>query len=219
MSNKIDYINEKLPASKLVPLGLQHVLSMYAGALVVPIMIGKALGLNPQQLAYLIAADLFTCGLATLIQAFGIGNYAGIKMPVILGCSFVAVSPMIAIGTSGGLSGAEGLTAIYGATIISGLLLWAVAYYFGKLTKFFPPVVTGTVITVVGLSLIPLAINNSAGGIGEKGYGDPKNLLLALFVLAIVLFMNRFFKGFLQSISVLVGLIVGTIVAYFMGMV
>ncbi|AFS79713.1 xanthine permease PbuX [Gottschalkia acidurici 9a] len=220
MSNKIDYVNERLPVKQLVPLGLQHVLSMYAGALVVPIVLGGALGLSPQQLAYLIAADLFTCGIATLIQAYGIGNYAGIKLPTILGCSFVAVGPMIAIGTAANVSsGVQGLTIIYGATIISGLLLWAVSGLFGKLTRFFPPVVTGTVITVVGLSLIPLALDNAAGGANNADYGDPKNLLLAVFVLGVVIFMNRFFKGFLQSISVLVGLLAGTIVAYFLGMV
>ena len=219
MSNKIDYINEKLPVKKLVPLGLQHVLSMYAGALAVPIILGASLGLSAQDVAFLIAADLFTCGLATLIQAYGIGNYAGVKLPVVLGCSFVAIGPMIAIGTSNGMTGTAGLPDIYGAVIASGLIIWAIAGVFGKLTRFFPPIVTGTVITVVGLSLIPVAINNAAGGLDNPGYGDIKNLLLALFVLVVVLFMNRFFKGFLQAISVLIGLIAGTIVAYFLGMV
>lgn len=218
MSDSRDYVNEKLPLKQLIPLGLQHVLSMYAGALVVPIVLAAALGLNAQQTAYLIAADLFTCGIATLIQAYGIGNYAGIKLPTILGCSFVAVGPMIAIGTSVG-GGTVGLTVIYGATIVSGLLLWATSGLFGKLTRFFPPVVTGTVITVVGLTLIPMALNNAAGGLNNPDFADPKNLGLALFVLIVVIIMNRFFTGFMQSISVLAGLLAGTIVAYFMGMV
>lgn len=206
-----------MPASKLFPLGLQHVLSMYAGALAVPIILAGALGLKGEQLAYLIAADLFTCGIATLIQSFGIGNFAGVKLPTVLGCSFVAVGPMIAIGTAAG-GGIPGLKIIFGGTIVSGLLLFAVAYFFGKLTKFFPSVVTGTVITVVGLSLLPTALNNAAGGLGKEGFGDLRNLGLALFVLIVVIIMNRFFKGFLQSLSVLVGLVAGTIAAGFMGM-
>jgi xanthine permease len=210
---KKNLVDEKLPISRLFPLGLQHVLAMYAGALAVPLILGGAMGLSQQELAYLIAADLFTCGIATLIQAFGIGNYAGIKLPVVLGCSFVAVGPMVAVGKE------ASLPVIYGAVIASGIFIWLIAGLFGKLTKFFPPLVTGTVIAVVGLSLMPVAINNAAGGTGKPDFGSPANLGLALFTLIVVLIMNRFFKGFLQAISVLAGLVAGTIAASFMGMV
>jgi xanthine permease len=212
MSTKVDKINEKLPMAQTIPLGLQHVLAMYAGAVVVPLIVGGALGMTPQQLAYLVAADLFTCGIATLLQAIGIGKSIGIKLPVVLGCSFTAVGPMITIGHEAGPG------AIYGAIISSGIFVLIFSYFFGKLLRFFPPVVTGSVVTIIGLSLIPVAINNLAGGVGAKDFGAPKNLALGVFVMLFIILINKFFKGFWQAISVLLGLIVGTIVASFMGM-
>lgn len=204
--------DEKLPVKKLFPLGLQHVLAMYAGALAVPLIVGSAIGLTTQQIEYLIAADLFTCGVATFIQSFGLGKYVGIKLPVILGCSFVSVTPMIAIGKT------EGLPVIYGAIICSGIFVILCSFFFGKILKFFPPIVTGSVITIVGLSLLPVGLDNAAGGYGPH-YGDPKNLLLAAIVLISILLMNKYFKGFAQATSVLLGLILGTVIAACMGMV
>ncbi len=186
---------------------------MYAGAIAVPLILGGALALNAQQITFLIAADLFTCGIATLLQAFGIGNLLGVKLPVILACSFIAVSPMISIGKQ------YGLTTIYGAVIVAGIILAVLAPVFGKIIRIFPPVVTGSLITVVGLSLTSVAFNSAAGGTGSKSFGDPKNLALAAFTLLIILVVNKYFKGFIQAIAVLIGLIVGTIVASFMGMV
>ena len=208
--NEVDTI---LPFSELFPLGLQHVLAMYAGAVAVPLIIGGALGLTPQQVTFLIAADLFTCGLATFLQSFGIGNILGVKLPVILACSFIAVSPMISIGKE------YGLTTIYGSVIVAGIMLALLAPVFGKVIRIFSPVVTGSLITVVGLSLTSVAFNSAAGGIGSKGFGDPKNIALAAFTLVIILIINKYCKGFIQAIAVLIGLIVGTIAASFMGMV
>ncbi|NMA23808.1 MAG: hypothetical protein GX938_09925 [Spirochaetales bacterium] len=129
---KVDKADEKLPLGQTVTLGLQHVLVMYAGAIAVPIIIGGAIGLNQTQLAILIAADLFTCGIATLIQTIGIGNFAGIKLPVLLACTFTTVGPMIGIGQ------AHGITAIYGSIIVAGLLVILLAPLFGKVLRFFP---------------------------------------------------------------------------------
>ena len=98
MIKQTDALNEKLPIKKLIPLGLQHILAMYAGAVMVPLIVGKSLGLSSEQIATIISIDLFVCGLSTLIQVIGIGKFAGIKLPVILGCSFTAVGPMIIIG-------------------------------------------------------------------------------------------------------------------------
>lgn len=212
MSTNVNSVDQKLPIKQLFPLGLQHVLAMYAGALAVPLIVGGAIGLDPQQITYLIAADLFTCGIATLLQALGVGNWLGIKLPVILGCSFVAVSPMIAIGK------AQGLPVIYGAVIAGGLFVVICSFFFGKILKFFPPLVTGSVILTVGLSLTPVALNNAGGGAGKPDFGDPKHLLLAAFTLIVVLIMNRYFKGFMQAVGVLIGLVAGTAVAGMMGM-
>ncbi|MBU3144009.1 nucleobase:cation symporter-2 family protein [Clostridium sp. CF012] len=210
--NQPDLINEKLPIKTLLPLGLQHVLAMYAGALAVPIIVGTAIGLTPQQIGYLVAADLFTCGIATLIQSLGFGKHIGVKLPVIMGCSFVSVAPMITIGK------ASGLPVIYGAVICAGIFVVLISFFFGKLLKFFPSLVTGTVIMIVGLSLIPVALNDAAGGYGPT-HGNPKNLILAGIVVIFICILNRYFKGFMQATSVLLGLVFGTILASFMGMV
>lgn len=201
-----------LSKQKVFTLGLQHVLAMYAGAVIVPLIVGGALNLTGTQMAYLIAADLFTCGLATLLQIMGT-KYFGSRLPVILGCTFTAVGPIIAIAS------AHNLATAYGAIIISGLFVVLAAPLYGKLLKFFPTIVTGSVVTIIGLSLIPVAMNNVAGGEGSADFGQPRNLLLALITLLVILAVNRFATGFLRSISVLVGLVVGTAIAYGMGIV
>ena len=133
----VDKVNEMLPIGQLATFGLQHVLAMYAGAVAVPLIIGAAVGLSPEQLSLLVAADLFTCGIATLLQAIGIGNFAGIKLPVILGCTFAAVGPLIIIGKSLGMDYA------YGSIIVGAIVVILIAPLYGKLLKFFPTVVTG----------------------------------------------------------------------------
>jgi len=197
---------------RTMTLGLQHVLAMYTGAVVVPIIVGAALNLTPTQLAYLIAADLFICGIATLLQVMGT-RFIGSGLPVILGCTFTAVGPIIAIASSSNLATA------YGAIIISGLFIVLIAPLYGKMLKYFPTIVTGSVVTIIGLSLIPVAMNSAAGGEGSADFGSSNNLLLALITLVVILLINRFATGFLRAISVLIGIIVGTVVAYGMGMV
>ncbi|MFC3747372.1 nucleobase:cation symporter-2 family protein [Paenibacillus sp. GCM10012306] len=201
-----------LSKQKVFTLGLQHVLAMYAGAVIVPLIVGGALKLNNTQMAYLIAADLFTCGLATLLQVMGT-KYFGSRLPVILGCTFTAVGPIIAISLSSNLATA------YGAIIISGIFVVLAAPLYGKLLKFFPTIVTGSVVTIIGLSLIPVAMNNVAGGQGSPDFGQPRNLLLGLITLLVILLVNRLATGFLRSVSVLVGLVVGTAIGYGMGIV
>ncbi|KON90365.1 xanthine permease [Sporosarcina globispora] len=185
---------------------------MYAGAVIVPLIVGPAIGLSAQQLAYLISIDLFTCGIATLLQVIG-GKHFGIKLPVILGCTFTAVGPMIAIGNL------QGITAIYGAIIASGIIVMILSQFMSKIMRFFPPVVTGSVVAIIGVSLIPVAMNNAAGGLGSPEYGSARNLFLAAFTLILIILMNRFFKGYMRAISVLLSLVAGTIAAYFMGLV
>ncbi|WP_436376383.1 nucleobase:cation symporter-2 family protein [Cytobacillus sp. BC1816] len=203
---------EKLNPWKVGTLGFQHVLAMYAGAVIVPLIVGPAIGLTAQQLAYLISIDLFTCGIATLLQVIG-GRHFGIRLPVILGCTFTAVGPMIAIGNL------QGITAIYGAIIASGIIVMILSQFMSKIMRFFPPVVTGSVVAIIGVSLIPVAMNNAAGGLGSPEYGSAQNLFLAAFTLVLIILMNRFFKGYMRAISVLLSLAAGTITAYFMGLV
>ncbi|WP_434748197.1 nucleobase:cation symporter-2 family protein [Paenibacillus amylolyticus] len=195
---------------KTFSLGLQHVLAMYAGAVIVPLIVSQALGFTQEQLTYLIAIDLLACGVATLLQAWG-NKYFGVGLPVMLGCAFQAVSPMIIIGQSSGVS------AIYGAIIASGLFVLVFSGLFGKLIRLFPPVVTGSVVTIIGLTLIPVAFTDLGGGQGAKDFGSGVHLMLGFGVFIFIIVMTRFTTGFVRSISVLIGLFVGTVVAGFMG--
>ncbi|MDQ6662577.1 MAG: purine permease [Chloroflexota bacterium] len=202
-------VDEVLPWSQLFVYGLQHVLAMYAGAVAVPLIVSFALGLSQEQLIYLINADLFTCGVATIIQTLGLWKTpVGIKLPIMQGCTFAAVTPMILIGK------AHGLTAIYGSIIIAGIITVLISPYFSRLIRFFPPVVTGTIITIIGVSLLPVAVNWSAGGNPTAPqYGDIGFIALAFAVLVLILLVYRLFKGFISNIAVLLGLIIGTLVA------
>lgn len=191
-------------------LGLQHVLAMYAGAVIVPLIVARALGLTTEQLTYLISIDLLACGVATLLQVWG-NRFFGIGLPVMLGCAFQAVSPMIAIGLN------DGVSAIYGAIIASGVFVIVFSSLFGKLIAFFPPVVTGSVVTIIGVTLIPVALTDLGGGNGAADFGSPMNLMLGFGVLFFIIVMNRFTTGFIRSISVLIGLIVGTVAASIFG--
>ncbi|MBT2680174.1 purine permease [Bacillus sp. ISL-35] len=197
---------------KIASLGIQHVLAMYAGAVIVPLIVGGALGLSGEQLTYLVSIDIFMCGIATLLQVWR-NKFFGIGLPVMLGCTFTAVGPMIAIG------GQYGISAIYGSILISGIFVVAISKFFGKLVRFFPPVVTGSVVTIIGITLIPVAMNNMAGGQGSPDFGSLSNISLAFGTLLFIIVLFRFFKGFIRAIAILLGLAAGTIVAYFMGMV
>ncbi|WP_287495847.1 nucleobase:cation symporter-2 family protein [Pandoraea sp. CB10b_02] len=204
----VDPVDERLPIGKLFMLGLQHVLVMYAGAVAVPLIIGGALGLPKDQIAFLISADLMCCGIATLLQSVGVGRF-GIRMPVIMAVTFAAVGPMLAIGTNPSL----GLPGIFGATIASGVIGTLVAPVVGKLLRFFPPIVTGIVITSIGLTIIGVGINWAAGGVGNPDYGDPVYLGVSFAVLVFILLVTRFVKGFFSNIAVLLGILFGFVIA------
>jgi uric acid transporter len=223
-------VDEVLPAPKLFVLGLQHVLVMYAGAVAVPLIIGSALKLPKDQIALLINADLFACGIATLIQSLGIGGFAGIRLPVMMGVTFAAVGPMVAMANNPEL----GLLGIYGAVIASGVFATLAAPFMGRLLPLFPPVVTGTIIVVIGASLMRVGINWAGGGLptvrrtlegGEvatlanPAYGALDNLALALFVLVAILAIAKYGRGFVANVSVLLGLVLGTLVAMALGKV
>ncbi|HYK71636.1 MAG TPA: nucleobase:cation symporter-2 family protein [Pseudoneobacillus sp.] len=197
---------------KTTSLGIQHVLAMYAGAVIVPLIVGGALGLTIEQLTYLVSIDILMCGIASILQVWK-NKFFGIGLPVVLGCTFTAVGPMIAIG------GQYGISAIYGSILVSGLFVVLISNFFGKLVRFFPPVVTGSVVTIIGITLIPVAMNNIAGGQGSPDFGSLTNISLAFGTLAFILLLYRFSTGFIRSVAILLGLFGGTIIAYFMGKV
>ncbi|GLC90534.1 nucleobase:cation symporter-2 family protein [Lysinibacillus piscis] len=199
---------------KSTTLAIQHLLAMYAGAILVPLIIGSAIGFDSTQMTYLVAIDIMMCGIATLLQVYS-GKFIGIGLPVVLGCTFTAVSPIIAIGTNP----EQGITAIYGSIIASGVIVIIIAGFFGKLVKFFPPVVTGSVVSIIGISLLPVALNNMAGGQGAADFASGSNVALAFITLAIILVVYRFSTGFIRAISILIGLVSGTVIGILMGKV
>ncbi len=205
-------VDEMLPPGQLFVYGLQHVLAMYAGAVAVPLIIAGAAHLTKAETAFLINADLFTCGIATLIQTLGIWKL-GIRIPVIQGVTFAAVTPMILIAQS------QGMEAIFGAVIVAGAFTFLIAPYFSKLLRFFPPIVTGTIITIIGISLLPVGIAWSAGGFGNPNYASLEFLAIAGIVLLTILAINKYFTGFVANISVLIGLFVGMLIAFPLGLV
>ncbi|MFV0492045.1 MAG: nucleobase:cation symporter-2 family protein [Pseudorhodobacter sp.] len=260
MADSVHPVDEILPTPKLFTLGLQHVLVMYAGAVAVPLIIGRALQLSPEDVAFLISADLFVCGVATLIQSLGASQWFGIKLPVMMGVTFAAVGPMIAMANA--QPGVDGARSIFGAIMAAGVISMLIAPFISRMLRFFPPVVTGTIILVIGVSLMRVGINwvfgvpvgptapqlvdpahaewlqsvseglaaGSATGITELPPGlslSPKmnnpayaplgNMLVSGIVLAAILLIAKYGRGFVSNISVLLGIVIGGVIAAAIG--
>jgi xanthine permease len=226
MAQNAHPVDEFLPVPKLLTLGLQHVLVMYAGAVAVPLILGRALKLPPQDVAFLISADLFACGLATLVQCIGFPG-VGIRLPVMMGVTFASVGPMLSMAAAPDV----GLLGIYGSVIAAGIFGVIVAPFMGQMLRLFPPVVTGTVILVIGISLMRVGINWAGGGLPtltkvvdgvpgafpNPGYGQLEGLAIALFVLVVILGLIRWGAGFIANVAVLLGIIAGAVLAALLG--
>jgi NCS2 family nucleobase:cation symporter-2 len=252
-------VDEILPAPRLAALGIQHVLVMYAGAVAVPLIVGRALKLPPEDVAFLISADLFCCGLVTLIQSLGATQWFGIRLPVMMGVTFASVAPMVAM--AGTTPGADGARLIFGSIIGAGIFGIIIAPFVSRMLRFFPPVVTGSIILVIGVTLMRIGINwifgnpvgptapsiinpdhaawldavkplagaagSSVPALPEKlalapslpnpAYAKPADLLISALVLAVILAIARYARGFLQNIAVLAGIVAGGIVAALAG--
>jgi uric acid transporter len=206
-------VDTPVAPARLALLGLQHVLVMYTGCVTVPLVFGAAAGLSTATVGLLIDADLLVAGVVTVIQSLGIGKLLGIRLPVVAGATFTAVTPMVLIAKQ------YGLPAVYGSMLAAGIFGLIVAVPFARAIRFFPPLVSGVVIIVVGLSLVGVAAGLIAGqDPTAKDYAQPRNLLLAGGIVLLIVLINRFNRGFLAQIAVLVGLIVGTIVAIPLGL-
>ncbi len=189
---------------------------MYANAVAVPLIIGAAMHLPKEQVALLISADLFACGIATLIQSFGFTIFGvgfGIRLPIIMGLTAVAISPMLAIAAMPGVT----LTDLFGAVLVAGLFGIFAVPFIGKVMRFFPSVVTGTIITMIGVSLMRVGVSWAGGGPAAKDFAAPGYLAVAGLVLVTILLVVKFGKGFIANLSVLIGVVVGYIAAVFMG--
>jgi uric acid transporter len=204
-------VDQVPPVGRLSALGLQHVLAMYAGAVAVPLILGQALKLPQGDVIYVINADLFTCGIATLITTIGFWKI-GFKLPVIQGAAFAVLTPMILVGQR------DGLRAVYGAIIVAGVIVFLLSPYFSRLLRFFPPVVRGSIVTVIGISLLPVAVQWAAGNPAKGAPADPESVALAIGVLALIIALYRLFSGFIGRIAVLLGAAIGTVVAALLGL-
>ncbi|MGX1933510.1 uracil-xanthine permease family protein [Microbacterium resistens] len=209
---KADAVDEVLPASRMIPFALQHVLICYGGLITTPLVVGLALGLTNAELATLVAANLTVAGLATILQTVGVWK-VGVRYPLLMGASFTAIGPGIMIGE------AYGLPALYGATMLAGLVTIVVAPFFAKLLRFFPPVVTGTVIAIIGISLMPKSAALITGQPDDPDFGSPTGYLLGIIAVVLVLVIDRVGRGLWKQLSILIALVLGTIIAALFGRV
>ncbi|XZN05513.1 uracil-xanthine permease family protein [Clostridium perfringens] len=203
--NLIYGVDDDLDLPKKVLFGLQHIFAAFGGIIVVPLVIATSLGFDSKVTTALISASILGSGLATIIQAKGVGK-VGARVACIMGTDFTFVSPAISVGSVLGLPG------IIGATILGSLFEVILSFFIKPLMKFFPPLVTGTVVALIGLTLLPVSIDWAAGGAGSANYASLENLAVAMFVLVITLLLNNYGKGMISSASILIGIVVGYIV-------
>ncbi|WP_338842960.1 nucleobase:cation symporter-2 family protein [Pediococcus pentosaceus] len=205
--------NVELSTPKTILLAFQHLLAMYAGDILVPLLIGAALKFNAQQMTYLISVDIFMCGVATFLQVKRT-PLTGIALPVVLGSAVEYLAPMEHIGNT------MGWGYMYGGVIAAGIFVFLISGLFASLRKFFPIVVTGSLITLIGFTLIPVAFQNIGGGnVADKNFGSSSNLILGFLTALVIILIQVFAHGFIKRISVLIGIIVGSVIAVVMGLI
>ncbi|MBS5950352.1 MAG: purine permease [Clostridium sp.] len=205
-------VDDNPSLSEKILFGIQHIFAAFGGIIVVPLVLSSALGFDTKTSTALISASILAAGLATIIQARGIGKI-GSKVACIMGTDFTFVSPSITVGSTLGLPG------IIGATILGAIFEVVLSFFIKPLMKLFPPLVTGTVVCLIGLTLLPVSIDWAAGGAGSADYGSIKNISIAMLVLIGTLLLNRYGKGMLSSASILIGMVVGYIVCIPLGLV
>lgn len=213
MTEAIHPVDQILPARKMAALGLQHVAVSYVGSVAVPLIIANAMGFSQRDTILLISTTFFCSGLATLLQTIGFWRF-GVRLPIMNGVAFSSVSAIIAIGTMPGV----GIQGICGAVMLGGLFIIALAPIAGRLRRFFPPVVTGCIITAIGVQLLPVAYQWAGGGRGNDNFGDPVFLGIALLVLVVILALNRLGSPLLRNLAVLIGMATGGLVGWMLGM-
>ena len=210
----------RLPILATFGYGMQHILSMFGGVIAVPIIVGGAAGLKGADIAFLISCALFVSGLATVLQTLGV-PYLGAQLPLVQGISFASVSTLTAIVAG---NGQEGLRTAYGAIIVAGIVDFLIVPFFASIVRFFPPVVTGSIITVIGMSLLPVAgrwisgqptIFLNGARVPNPGFGEPMNIALAMFTLLVVLLLSKV-KMFARM-AILLSLVIGTLAALIVG--
>ncbi len=204
-------IEDKPPMHLSIILALQHIMAAFGGIVAVPLVVGGVLGLPVADLAYLVSAAIFMAGVTTWLQARGIWKI-GARVPCVMGTDFTFVGPSIAVGLSSGLAG------IFGATIMGSFIEIILSRFIKPLRRFFPPIVTGTVVMLIGLTLLPVAIDWAAGGFGAPDYGSVLNISIAVSVMIVTMLLNRYGNGIVSSAAVIIGLIFGYVISFPLGL-
>lgn len=210
--NLIYGVNENPSLSEKILFGIQHIFASFGGIIVVPLVVASALGFDAKTSTALISASILSAGIATIIQSKGAGP-VGARVAAIMGTDFTFVSPSIAVGSVLGLPG------IIGATILGSLFEVVVSYFIRPLMKLFPPLVTGTVVSLIGLTLLPVSIDWAAGGAGAADYGNIRNIAISMLVLIVTLLLNHYGKGMISGAAILIGIVVGYAICIPLGLV
>ena len=202
-------IDDKPDLLTQILMGFQNIFAAFGGIIAVPLVICSALGLDGKTSTTVLSATILASGIATIIQSRGIGRF-GARVPTIMGTDFTFVSPALTVGS---------LPGIIGATILGSLAEIFLSFFIKPLLKLFPPLVTGTVVCLIGLTLIPVSMDWAAGGTGAVDYGSIKNISIAMIVMLIIILLNRYTKGIISSASILIGMVIGYIICIPLGMV
>lgn len=200
------------PLGRALPLSLQHILAMIMGTVTVPIIVVGVVGGSLAEQMTLIQISLVASGVITLVQLYGLGR-VGARLPTIFGVGFAYLPTLTAVGAQYGIGG------ILGAQVAGGVAMVIVGLFIRRIRHLFPPVVAGTVVLVIGLSLYDIAVNYMAGGIGSDGYGEPRHWLVAIVTLGVVLLVSQFARGFLKLAAIICGIAAGYLLALALGMV
>lgn len=207
------HFDEKLSFSTIAAMSIQHVLTIFPGTIAVPLILASALKLSASYTTMMIAGSLFTSGVTTFLQVKKLGKHIGSSLPLFLGSAFAPLSPMIAIGLK------YDFPTVFGAVIASGILLFFCTFFMEKIVRFFPPIVVGSFITIIGITLAPTAFKDLAGGdINAQDFGNVNHFILGIIVLVLILFLNYYGKGMIKNLSILIALIFGTLLSIPMGL-
>ena len=210
-TQELQALDAKVPMITNVTVGLQHLFTMFPAMVAIPMILGAGIGLSHDVIALMISANALAGGITILIQVYGLGSFAGVRMPLVLGPGFVPLGAMIVVGSE------YGLPTLFGAVIGAAFVICAASFFMDRIMKFFPPVVTGTFVAFIGISMAPIAFANMAGGTGSPDFGSLQNILLGLGTMFLVIMLNKYGNWFIKSVSLLLGMAIGTGAACLLG--
>ena len=204
-------VDSKVPLLTDITIGLQHLFTMFPAMVAVPMILGTGIGLAPDVIALMISANILTGGVTILIQVYGMGRFIGARMPLVMGPGFVPLGAMVVVGIE------QGLPTLFGAVIGAAFVIAIASFFMDRIMDFFPKVVTGTFVAFIGISMAPIAFANMAGGTGSPDFGSLQNILLGLGSMFLVIMLNKYGNWFIKSVSLLLGMAIGTAAALLLG--